>query len=32
MKHLKFRVVRLALALGALAASGLVLQAGQRWW
>jgi hypothetical protein len=31
MKLLKFQVVRVLLALGALAASGLVLEAGRRW-
>ena len=31
MKLLKIQVVRVLLALGALAASGLVLEAGRRW-
>jgi hypothetical protein len=31
MKFLKFQAVRVVLALMALAASGLVLEAGRRW-
>jgi hypothetical protein len=32
MKLVKFQVVRVVLALAALAASGLVLEAGRRWF
>jgi hypothetical protein len=31
MKYLKFQAVRVLLALAALAASGLALEAGRRW-